>query len=112
MLINICFGFMLLIASLIEFSIPKTAEVTKTQDPLGEFRCDQFDVLSGFVGARSRSSCAKGEGAETGETERAPFWPRSSSVGSASALKAPANVTGYPEGTPTEVPQQQVTIKR
>jgi hypothetical protein len=49
MLINICFGFMMLIASLIESPITKiespitkNADVAKTQYPVGEFRCDQF----------------------------------------------------------------------
>jgi hypothetical protein len=38
MLLNICFGFMMLIASLIELPIAKTRDVARTQDPLSEFR--------------------------------------------------------------------------
>jgi hypothetical protein len=51
MLINIWFGFMMLIASLIELPIAKTVDVAKTQDPVGEFR--QGHVACYFSGQTS-----------------------------------------------------------
>src|SRR5262245_32400273 len=42
MLIIICFGFMLLIASLVEFAHCLTADAATAQCPLGEFRCSQL----------------------------------------------------------------------
>src|SRR5438874_2739238 len=48
MLINICFGFMILIASLVEFPFLH-ADVATAQCPVGEFRCDQFACYLGSL---------------------------------------------------------------
>jgi hypothetical protein len=56
MLITICFGFMLLIASLVEFAHCLNADAANAQCPLGEFRCDQLRALALALGSGFHSS--------------------------------------------------------
>src|SRR5215467_4198274 len=63
MLITICFGFMMLIASLVEFAHCLNADAANAQCPLGEFRCDQLVLLpqhwAAALIARNRGVCLR-----------------------------------------------------
>jgi hypothetical protein len=61
MLIIICFGFMMLIASLVEFSIPKTPMWQKHNAQLANFNVSSLRVITGLSNRRGIAFDASGD---------------------------------------------------